>query len=191
MDITRLFYRTSLKSLKNALHKFDKQDLLQDIKCARDFYDEALETLDFPYDYRIKSLESCRIKYDRYYPDFSVERTFNDIFGARIIVDEYQSAYNFANITPSRESNMINGKKNDDGYRGLHLYYQPNHFTYPIEFQFNTAQDRRLNDWLHSYLYKKGYAPEIGAALRELYSTNMILTEDDFRRELYVLLGSK
>ena len=63
MNISKLFYHTTLKSLKNTLHKFDKQELMNDISLARDFYDEALETLDFPYDYRIKSMESCRIKY--------------------------------------------------------------------------------------------------------------------------------
>ena len=90
MDISKLFYRTTLKSLKNTLHKFDKQELMNDISLARDFYDEALETLDFPYDYRIKSMESCRIKYNRYYPNYSVERTFNDLFGARIITPLFQ-----------------------------------------------------------------------------------------------------
>ena len=86
---------------------------------------------------------------------------------------------------------MISGKKTDDGYRGLHLYYQPDHFTYPIEFQFNPPYDRCLNDWLHSYLYKKGYAPAIGASLRQKYEEGIISTEEDFRRELYVLLGGK
>ncbi len=191
MDISKLFYHTTLKSLKNTLHKFDKQELMNDISLARDFYDEALETLDFPYDYRIKSMESCRIKYDRYYPNFSVERTFNDIFGARIIIDSYQMAYYIADEKHTRESNMISGKNTDDGYRGLHLYYQPDHFTYPIEFQFNTPYDRCLNDWLHSYLYKKGYAPAIGASLRQKYEEGIISTEEDFRRELYVLLGGK
>lgn len=190
MDISALFYTTRLgKSLKNSLHKFDKDVLMADISRARDFYDEALETLDFPYDYRIKSMESCRIKYDRYYPNYAVERTYNDLFGARIIIEDYRQAYELTSIQPSRESNLTLGKKADDGYRGLHLYYQPDHFVYPIEFQFNTVSDRRLNDWLHSYLYKKGYAPETGGRLRALYEAGQIHTEEDFRRELNVLLG--
>ena len=192
MDISVLFYTTHLsKSLKNSLHKFDKEELMADISLARDFYDEALETAEFPYDYRIKSLESCRIKYDRYYPNYAVERTYNDLFGARLIVEDYSQAYEIANMKPVRESNMIAGKKMDDGYRGLHLYYQPDHFVYPIEFQFNTAYDRRLNDWLHSYLYKKGYAPDVGGRLRKLYESGCIQSEEDFRRELNVLLGGE
>ena len=98
MDISVLFYTTHLsKSLKNSLHKFDKEELMADISLARDFYDEALETAEFPYDYRIKSLESCRIKYDRYYPNYAVERTYNDLFGARLIVEDYSQAYEIAN----------------------------------------------------------------------------------------------
>lgn len=190
MDISALFYTTHLgKSLKNSLHKFDREELMADISRARDFYDEALETLVFPYDFRIKSMESCRIKYDRYYPNYAVERTYNDLFGARIIIEDYRQAYELAHTKPSRESDLTSGKKTDDGYRGLHLYYQPDHFVYPIEFQFNTVYDRRLNDWLHSYLYKKGYVPEIGGRLRVLYESGHIQTEEDFRRDLHVLLG--
>lgn len=111
MKIAKLFYRTSLQGLNKTLHKFDKQELMRDISYSRDFYDEALENLNFPYNYRIKSLESCRIKYDRYYPNYTVERTFNDIFSARIIINNYQDAYDFTDTKPSRESNMINGKK--------------------------------------------------------------------------------
>lgn len=44
---------------------------------------------------------------------------------------------------------MSHGKANDDGYRRVHLYYQPNHFHYPIEIQANTYYDRQMNKWLH------------------------------------------
>ena len=30
------------------------------------------------------------------------------------------------------------GKANDDGYRGVHLYFQLDHKHYPIEIQMNT-----------------------------------------------------
>lgn len=30
---------------------------------------------------------------------------------------------------------MSYGKSNDDGYCGVHLYYQPNYFHHPIEIQ--------------------------------------------------------
>lgn len=33
---------------------------------------------------------------------------------------------------------MSHGKANDDGYRGVHVYYQLDNFHYPIEIQYNT-----------------------------------------------------
>ncbi len=33
---------------------------------------------------------------------------------------------------------MSNGKAADDGYRGVHAYYQKSGKHYPIEIQFNT-----------------------------------------------------
>ena len=52
---------------------------------------------------------------------------------------------------------MTKGKAIDDGYRGVHVYYQKSGRHYPIEIQFNTLFDRQLNNWLHDYLYKKNY----------------------------------
>ena len=197
MDIRPLFYKTSLgKSLKHSLHKFDKEELFTDIKKARKFYIMAMSDMEseisrYGY-YRVKAMASCEIKYDRYFPNYAVERVYNDIFGARIIVEDYGEAEGLVdNMSPSRVSDMIAGKKSDDGYRGLHLYYQPDHFTYPIEFQFNTAHDRVFNNWAHTWMYKKGYPAEIGGALRAMYESGRIQTENDFRREFYGLLSGK
>ena len=41
-------------------------------------------------------------------------------------------------ITRSRIADMSNGKAADDGYRGVHAYYQKSGKHYPIEIQFNT-----------------------------------------------------
>lgn len=48
---------------------------------------------------------------------------------------------------------MSKGKSNDDGYRGIHVYYQKDNYHYPIEIQFDTYYDRQLNDWLHNRFY--------------------------------------
>ena len=61
---------------------------------------------------------------------------------------------------------MSNGKAHDDGYRGVHVYFQRKSTCYPIEIQFNTLYDRQLNNWLHDYLYKKSYPDEVGKTLR-------------------------
>lgn len=54
-------------------------------------------------------------------------------------------------------ADMSKGKSDDDGYRGVHLYFQKDNSYYPIEIQFNTLYDRQLNNWLHEYLYKKNF----------------------------------
>ena len=54
----------------------------------------------------------------------------------------------------------------NDGYRGVHVYYQKSGKHYPIEIQFNTLFDRQLNNWLHDYLYKKTYPIEPGRIMR-------------------------
>ena len=72
---------------------------------------------------------------------------------------------------------MTKGKATDDGYRGVHVYYQKSSKHYPIEIQFNTLYDRQLNNWLHDYLYKKAYPNEVGRKLRRLYEKGGIQNE--------------
>lgn len=54
-----------------------------------------------------------------------------------------------------RRTDMSKGKAHNDGYRGVHVYFQLSNFHYPIEIQYNTYYDRQLNNWLHKYVYKK------------------------------------
>ena len=87
---------------------------------------------------------------------------------------------------------MSNGKSNDDGYRGVHLYYQKDNFHYPIEVQFNTLYDRQINNWLHAFLYKKEYRNEVGIELRKAYEDGRVKNAEEFEEELnYVLRSSK
>lgn len=179
-------------SLRNVLAHIDKEKLMSDVRHVRRFYRERIPLLETSgLDYRIKSLESILLKYDRYYPNFTVERTHNDILGFRLICSDYAQVDELRGAYPQEFrhcSDMRVGKKCDDGYRGVHLYFQVDHFHYPIEFQYNTVFDRRLNDWLHCYLYKRSEkAAEIGAFLRTLYEQGKIRSEDDFRRDLYGL----
>lgn len=81
---------------------------------------------------------------------------------------------------------MRNGKVKDDGYRGIHLYYQRSNR------QVNSKEDRKLNDWLHIYLYKHTNDNSIGVCLRKKYEGNEIKSEEDFKEVLkYVLSDSK
>ena len=79
-----------------------------------------------------------------------------------------------------RLANMASGEANDDGYRGIHVYFQIDHYHYPIEIQYNTYYDRQLNNWLHAYLYKKGYDNTIGKIMRSEYEKGNIKTEEEF-----------
>ena len=85
---------------------------------------------------------------------------------------------------------MSNGKSHDDGYRGVHVYFQKNSKCYPIEIQFNTLYDRQLNNWLHDYLYKKAYPNEVGRKLRRLCEEGRIRNEKEFEEELKNVLFS-
>lgn len=181
--LDKISYQSKLgKSLKNTLRKFDKNELFEELNKMIEFYNEVL-TPEF-YQNRIKSLHSCMMKYDKYYPSTEVEKAFNDILGIRIIVNNYSACDNIQVPENIRVADMRNGKINDDGYRGIHLYFQKSHFHYPIEIQFMTEYDRQFNEWLHIYLYKYVKDNKIGIKLREMYDNGIITTQQQFREEM-------
>ncbi|KXA04046.1 MAG: hypothetical protein E6623_12245 [Clostridium perfringens] len=186
MDINKLVrsldsvsYETKLgKNLKNTLRKFDRNELMEELKDYRLFLKKRKDIL-IDYTYRIKSIQSINLKYDRYYPSKEINACFNDILGIRMIVDNYDINIKNDKI---RHVDMSKGKKNDDGYRGYHIYYKKSNYHYPIEVQFFTERDYIFNMWLHKYVYK--YKDNsIGIKLRELYDKNIIMTEEDFKEE--------
>ncbi|GLC81218.1 nucleotidyltransferase family protein [Lacrimispora brassicae] len=191
--LNTLSYKSSLeKSLKNSLRRFEVEDLFNEVTTMIRFYRgiETLEVVDL--DYRIKSFDSCLRKYEKFYPEMRVEKVFNDILGFRMLVDNYDTLLN-GNIPDGiRIVDMSKGKAKDDGYRGVHIYFQPDHYHYPIEIQSNTYYDRQLNNWLHKYLYKRGYSDLVGRILRQEYEYGKILKEQDFQEVLkHVLSGSQ
>lgn len=120
------------------------------------------------------------------------EKIFNDILGFRMLVDNYDSLLETKILKEIRVVDMSHGKASDDGYRGVHLYYQANHFYYPIEIQANTYYDRQMNNWLHKYLYKREYSDSVGRILRREYENGKILNEQGFQEVLRnVLSGGK
>ena len=144
-------YETKLgKNLKNTLRKVDKKLLMDELNDYRLFLKKRRRLLD-GYTYRIKSLQSINLKYDRYYPAKEIGACFNDILGIRIIVLNYDIDLSDEKI---RHVDMSNGKKNDDGYRVYHIYYKKSNFHYPIEVQFFTERDYIFNMLLHKYVYK-------------------------------------
>ena len=191
--LDELSYKTNLgKSLSNTLRKFNKEDLFDELSSVIEFFMESSLEEKLPFEQRVKSLQSCVLKYDRYYPSREVEKVFNDILGIRIVIDDYTLFDSLELPKQIRIADMREGKANDDGYRGIHLYFQKDHYHYPIEIQFMTASDKQFNEWLHIRTYKYVTDNKIGSYLRTLYNKGIIISEDDFRKELEnVLFNSK
>ena len=190
--LEQLSYESHLgKSLKQNLRHFDRDALMTELSEMTDWLSQQTILDEIGIDLRIKSIDSISLKYERYYPENrQVRQVFNDILGFRAFCDDYQELIG-QDSSVFRIVDMSRGKANDDGYRGVHLYFQKDNFHYPIEVQFNTLYDRQINNWLHSYLYKKNYPNEIGQRMRTLYEDGKIRSREDFEEVLKnVLCGS-
>lgn len=107
------------------------------------------------------------------------KQCFNDILGFRLKFSEYPTVF------PDyfRVVDLRNGKKIDDGYRAIHLYYQRDNMAYPIEVQLWCGKDYYFNLWSHKYIYKYK-SPETGRLLYNQYTNNEIETEEQFLYQL-------
>lgn len=191
--LERLSYKSELGiNLKKNLHYFEKDKLIKELIKVNSWYDEFDELYEVALDYRIKSVQSCILKYNRYYPNHQTRKVFDDLLGFRSLCDNYQDVLQLQKIPLLRVADMSHGKANDDGYRGIHVYFQLDGKHYPIEIQYNTYYDRQFNNWLHKHIYKKSYDNKIGLELRQMYENSKILTEQEFKEKLEdVLLISK
>ena len=120
----------------------------------------------------------------RYYPNHQVAKVFNAMLGFRTLCDNYEDVLRVETCKHIRVANMSDGKANDDGYRGVHIYFQLSSFHYPIEIQYNTYYDRQFNNWLHKYVYKRKYQNYLGCALRQAYEGARIKNESEFKEVL-------
>lgn len=191
--LSKLSYKSQLGiNLKKNLHYFDKGMLISEIIKVNEWYDEFEELHELALDYRVKSVQSAMMKYNRYYPDHQARKVFDDLLGFRSLCDNYQDVLELKEFAQLRIADMSSGKSNDDGYRGIHVYYQLDGNHYPIEIQYNTYYDRQFNNWLHKYIYKKEYDNMVGIELRNLYEHAKIQNERDFKEALkHVLSSSK
>ncbi|HBH3700987.1 TPA: hypothetical protein KSK42_003228 [Clostridioides difficile] len=179
--LDELSYESKLgKSLKNTLRKFNKDDIFKEIRNISRYLNSRKIDFKFPVSYRIKSYHSCLIKYDKYYPNMELNKCFNDLLGIRIIVDSYYELFE-QDLSSFRLADMRTGKANDDGYRGVHLYYQKSNFHYPIELQINTKIDRQINDLLHMYIYKHTKNNLIGKEVRKLFDEGNFKNIEEFK----------
>lgn len=189
--LENLSYKSELGiNLKKNLHYFEKNSLLKEIIKVNEWYDEFAELHNLALDYRIKSVQSAMLKYSRYYPNHQARKVFDDLLGFRSLCDNYEDVLMLQSIPELRVANMSKGKANDDGYRGIHVYYQKDGHHYPIEIQYNTYYDRQFNNWLHKFIYKKNYKNEVGLQLRKMYESAKIQSEKDFKEALNYVLSN-
>lgn len=153
-------------------------------------YKRSLFLLLAPFNFH--SIQSAMLKYDRYLnANRPAYKVFDDLLGFRLLCANYSDILNLSTEEHIRIIDMSQGKSVDDGYRGVHLYFQLSNFHYPIEVQFNTDHDRQFNDWLHKYIYKKDYSSEVGRQLRVLHEQEKIINEIQFKEALKNVSDSK
>lgn len=187
--LEELSYKSNLDvSFKRTISHFDKAKVKIDISKVRNWYNGNPILEDLPIDFRIKSIQSAMLKYDRY-PNATFNRVFNDLLGFRVICSSYEEVLELSIESKLRIVDMSNGKNIDDGYRGIHVYYQKDNHHYPIEIQFNTYYDRQFNDWLHDKFYKRNIDPLIVKRLRKEYEDGKIKSSKDLEEVLQNVLS--
>lgn len=193
MILQELSYESKIGvSFKRTLSHFDKEKVINEIIDIKKWYFSLDVIDDLPLDSRIKSVSSSKLKYERYYPSVNFNRVFNDILGFRVICKSYDEVMELKAEDKMRIVDMSNGKTHDDGYRGIHVYYQQDNYHYPIEIQFNTFYDRQFNDWLHDRFYKRGIDDYVGQELRKQYENDKIKSAEELEEVLEnVLYHSK
>lgn len=92
-----LSYRSNLGiNLKKNLHYFIKEELFKELKAVNQWYDLCTELESVAIDYRIKSIQSAKLKYARYYPDHQTRKVFDDLLGFRALCDNYEDIHSLS-----------------------------------------------------------------------------------------------
>lgn len=176
-----LSYRSGLgQSLKQiSLRETPLERILDDISKYRSSYIDVLVQENL-IGSRFKSEDSILRKYEKTLrAGGGFKQCFNDVLGFRLRFEEYPDAFpDYFRVVDLRQ-----GKKIDDGYRAIHLYYQRDNLAYPIEVQLWCGKDFLFNLWSHRHVYKY-QTPEVGQTLYQEYSSGLIQTEQDFLNRL-------
>lgn len=175
------FHSSLGQSLKQiSLRRTPLPQILGDIAAYRDSYFKILITQENLIASRFKSDESIKKKYEKTLRENKgFKQCFNDVLGFRLHFEEYPEVF------PSyfRVVDLRGGKETDDGYHAIHLYYQRDSFSYPIEVQLWCGEDYRFNLWSHQYVYKYR-SPGTGYRLYQEFTAGKITTEEEFLRSL-------
>ena len=179
-----LSYRSTLgQSLKQiSLRATPLETILDDVAKYRSGYIDVLVQENL-IGSRFKSEDSIIRKYKKTLrTGGGFKQCFNDVLGFRLRFEEYPEEFpDYFRVVDLRQ-----GKKIDDGYRAVHLYYQRDNLAYPIEVQLWCGKDYAFNIWSHQYAYKYK-TPEIGKLLYQEYFSGVIQTEQDFLARLQEL----
>ena len=174
-------YKSTLgKSLKQiSLRETPLDVILNDISRYRTSYVDALVQENL-IGSRFKSDDSIMRKYEKTITTGGgFKQCFNDVLGFRLQFEHYPKKFpDYFRVVDLRK-----GKKIDDGYRAIHLYYQRDNLAYPIEIQLWCGEDYMFNIWSHRYVYKYKDA-KIGKRLYEEYLKKIICNEQDFLERL-------
>ena len=176
-----LSYRSTLgRSLRQiSLRATPLETILEDIAKYRASYIDALVQENLTGS-RFKSNDSILRKYEKTLRNNGgFKQCFNDVLGFRLRFEEYPAEF------PDyfRVVDLRNGKRVDDGYRAIHLYYQRDNLSYPLEVQLWCGDDYQFNLWSHKYVYKY-QALEIGKRLHQDYAEGTLRSEQDFLHRL-------
>lgn len=171
---------TLQRSLKQiSLRKIPLENILADIAIYRSIINTVL-TKENITGSRFKSNDSIMRKYNKtLQTGGGFKQCFNDVLSFRLKFDKYPNKF------PEyfRVVDLRNGKKIDDGYRAIHLYYQRDNHSYPIEIQLWCGIDYEFNLWSHQFIYKY-LAPEIGKQLYDEFHCGIITCKEDFIQRL-------
>lgn len=183
-----LSYKSTLgRSLKQiSLRDTSLETILADIARYRASYIDVLVQENL-IGSRFKSDDSIMRKYEKTIRiGGGFKQCFNDILGFRLRFDEYPNKYpDYFRVVDLRR-----GKKIDDGYHAIHLYYQKDNLSFPIEVQLWCGEDYQFNIWSHRYVYKYKNV-EIGKLLYQEYINKQFNDEQGFLNRLKYWEGEK
>ena len=181
--LSKLAYKNGLgKNLRRTtIRKIEIEDIIEDVMKYKMELLRMGEFLELG-GKRLKSIQSIKLKYEKYLgkEGRTIASCFNDILSIRLNLGEYP------NQIPGylRKVDMRNGKRIDDGYRAIHLYYQKDNYHYPIEIQIWAGKDIMFNQWSHTSLYKYSDDPNIGKKIKQLYDEGKINNKAEFDRAI-------
>ncbi len=173
------------KVLVSSLTEDDINLVLEDVECIRDLADIIhLRLIGADASYRIKSRDSVKIKVAKYSNTYtSAMVCFNDLLGIRVYVDDYPNEEDVPSCF--KYVDLRRGKKVDDGYRAVHLYYEKDNYHYRIEVQLILKKYQDFYSWMHSYSYKSE-SIQIMQNLMNKFESGKIVNEEDYRKELEI-----